>query len=333
MTIMNRRKSMVGIGSLSDTGKSCTCPFERKRASCDDGKITWNGRKVVGRKKNKKDRLFTRLFTKKIIIISESMDFQSANLLNVRINALSGNLLPTTSNDAQFSIVWKIYSGLIWVIELMRAGALIPGIMNVSREKVLKDVTVAVVFLVEVMFMVMRIQSRDVLVRQFIRKLNDILRTEDETMKNVLTATMKPMKPLLSFYWITGLTGVIIWTSMPFLLLLKKSSFYYEDYRMPVAFSKQPFSAEVFVLGSLLISVAATYMFLKKVGVDIYMMHLVLMIAVQYRYIAVKLQKLFREENSENVSDSSEEHHPKKRDSRAEKEIRAICRHHNSVVQ
>lgn len=261
------------------------------------------------------------------------MNFQSVNRLNVRINALSGNLLPMTSDGTQFSIAWKIYSGFIWVIELTRAGALIPGIMHVSREKAMKDATVAIVFTVEVMFMVTRIQSRGVLIRQLIQKLNDILRIEDETMKDVLMTTMKPMKVLMSFYWITGLTGVIIWGSMPLLLLFKKSSFYYEDYRMPVAFSKQPFSIEIFVLGSLLVSMASMYMFLKKVGVDIYMMHLVLMITVQYRYIAVKLQKLFREENSENERDFSAECHPRRTDSWAEKEIRAICRHHNTVIQ
>lgn len=260
------------------------------------------------------------------------MDFQGVNLLNVRINALSGNLLPMTS-DTQFSTAWKIYSGFIWAIELVRAGALIPGIMYVSREKALKDATVAIVFIVEVMFMVMRIQSRGALVRQLIQKLNDILHVEDETMKNVVMTTMRPMKPLLNFYWITGLTGVIIWGSMPLLLLFKKSSFYYEDYRIPIAFSKQPFSVEVFLLGSLLVSIASMYMFSKKVGVDVYMIHLVLMITTQFRYIAVKLQKLFREENPGNGSDSSQERHFRRTDSWAEKEIKAICRHHNTVVQ
>lgn len=260
------------------------------------------------------------------------MDFQSVNLLNVRMNTLSGNLFPM-SPDSRFSIVWKIYSGFIWLIQFIRAGAIIPGVMYVSREKAMKDATVVIIFIVEVTFMVMRIQSRDVLIRQFIQKLNDILRIEDKTMKDVLMTTMKPMKVLLRFYWITGLTGVTIWGIMPFLLLFKKSSFYYEDYRIPIILSKQPFSNGIFVLGSLLILTCSITIFLKKVSLDIYMMHLVLMITVQYRYIAVKFQKLFQERNLENERDSSAERHSRRTDSRAEKEIRAICRHHNTVIQ
>lgn len=102
---------------------------------------------------------------------------------------------------------------------------------------------------------------------------------------------------------------------------------------MPVAFSKQPFSSGVFLLGSLIVLIAGLYMFSKKAGVDIYMIHLVLMITMQYRYIAVKLQKLFQKENSENERDSRKERHLKKTDSWAEKEIKIICRHHNTVVQ
>ncbi|XP_025074590.1 odorant receptor 67a-like [Pogonomyrmex barbatus] len=260
------------------------------------------------------------------------MNFQSVNLLNVRLNTFSGNLLPMTSDDTQFSIVWKIYSGFVWLIELIRAVSLIPGIMHVSRGKTLEDATVAIVFTIEVIFMVMRIQFRGTLVREFIQKLNDILRTEDEIMKNVVTMTMEPMKIPLNFYWFTGLVAVIVWGSIPLMLLFKKTSFYYEDYRMPVAFSKQPFSTEVFLLGSLFISIASMYMFSKKVGLDVYMIHLVLMITTQYRYIAVKLEEIFRNGNSEDECNSSKERHSKRKDLWTERELRAICRHHNTVI-
>lgn len=54
-----------------------------------------------------------------------------------------------------------------------------------------------------------------------------------------------------------------------------------------------------------------------------------LMITTQYRYIAVKLEKLFRQENSEDESDSQKECHPRRTDLWAEKETKAICQHHN----
>jgi len=161
---------------------------------------------------------------------------------------------------------------------------------------------------------------------QLIQKLNEILHNADETMKNVVTATLEPIKIPLKFYCFAGVIATIGWSSVPFMLVFKKNLFYYEDYRIPVTFSKQPFSLRVFVLGSLFISISTIYLFLKKSSVEVYTMHLILMITAQYRYIALKMEMIFQKKNG------SDESHSSALDRRKEKEMRALCRHHRDVL-
>ncbi|KAM0725613.1 hypothetical protein ACS0PU_008339 [Formica fusca] len=253
------------------------------------------------------------------------MNFQNVNPLNVRINAISGNLLPLTSNNSQFPITWKIYSAVVWLIEVIQAIVIIPGFYFV-REEALKNSTVTFVLTIEVFFMVLRIHAQKKLVNRLIQKLNDILHFADDTMKSVVTMTLKPMENPLKFYWLAGWLSVFLWSLTPFLLILDRVSFFYEDYRMPAIFSKQPFSTNIFLMGNVFMLLGNMYIFVKKVGVDVYMIHVVLLITAQYRYIAMRLATIFRDGN-----ELGEEYQSKNR--WMEKEIVTLCRHHNSVIQ
>lgn len=259
------------------------------------------------------------------------MDFQSVNSLNVRLNFLSGNLLPLRPGDSRFPIAWKVYGALVWLIEIIQTIVLILGLFLVSGEKALKDGTVLCVVIVEVFFMATRIYSHGQLVSRLIQKLNDILCLADEMMKNVVTTTLQPMEKPLKFYWISGWSGVFGWACLPFLLIFKKVSFSYEDYRVPTAFSEQPFSFNVFLSGSIFILIANMYIFIKKVGLDVYMIHLVLLITAQYRYISTKLAIIFRDGNPVKEFDESCQKYSGI-DRWVEKEMRALCRHHNTVI-
>ncbi|XP_036150970.1 uncharacterized protein LOC118648696 [Monomorium pharaonis] len=225
------------------------------------------------------------------------MDFQNVNSLNVKLNLLSGNLLPI-SNDSPFPFFWKIYSAFTWLLQIILGIVLILGcISNVSLEKIISDTIITFVVLIEVLFMIMRIYIHKDLIYLLIQKLNQILYTADETMKNIVTVTLEPIKVPLNIYWVTGAMSTFTWSCMPLLLIFERNQFYYEDYRAPVVFSKQSFSLSIFLLGSLFLTISMTNMFLKKASVDVYMMHLVLMITAQYRYFALKIAIIFQEEN------------------------------------
>lgn len=220
------------------------------------------------------------------------MDFQSVNPLNVKLNMISGNLLPMTT-DSAFPVFWQVYTVLVWLLQLVRMSGLIRGFIFVSKNKDLMNSLVSIMLTAEVIFLNVQIQRHGKLVRRFILKLNDVLSVEDEVMKNIVTATIKPIQILLNLYWIISLLTTVIWAMIPFTLVFKKSSFYYVDYRMPLVFGGEPFSTRVFVLGSVLILIVGPFVVLKKTGTDIYIVHLVLLMTTQYRYIAIKLGLIF----------------------------------------
>lgn len=258
-----------------------------------------------------------------------NMDFQNLNPLNVRANFLSGNLLPLESGGSRFSTGWKLYGVLTWLLQVAQVGVLIPGLVMVPQEKVLIDGTVTVVVTIEAFFMVGRIYANRGPVDRLIRKLNNILRVEDEIMRSVVKMTLKPMEAPLKFYWVAGGLSVFLWCCIPFLLVSERVSFRYEDYRMPAVFSKQPFSTQIFLLGSVFVLVGNVYIFLKKGSVDIYMMHLVMMITAQHRYTAKKLAAIFRDAN---LLSELEQCHPEV-ERWVEKEIKALCRRHTTVLR
>ncbi|XP_032668220.1 uncharacterized protein LOC116842724 [Odontomachus brunneus] len=258
-----------------------------------------------------------------------TMDFQSVNPLNIRLNMISGNLLPMTANDTSFPILWRVYSVLMWLLQIVLLIALVPGSMYVSTEKFLKDGLVCYVISAETFVIVARIQARRDLMGRLIRRINNILSAADDTMKNVVMTTVKSVETPLMLYWIAGMISVSVWSCLPLWLLFGKDVFYYEDYRLPAAFFNQPLSPRKFLLGNIVLWICSVYMFIKKVGTDVYMVHIVMLITAQYRYIAVKIAMLFQERN--------EDEHDKtwKIDSleRKTRQMKTLCRHHNALIQ
>ncbi|XP_011688841.1 PREDICTED: uncharacterized protein LOC105450606 [Wasmannia auropunctata] len=182
----------------------------------------------------------------------------------------------------------------------------------------------------EVLATVLRIHTCRGLVRQLIQKVNDILRVEDEMMRSIVTETIKSMEIPLKFYWSAGVISIILWSSPPFMLVFQKNSFFYIDYTAPVVYTKEPITTGIFVLGSVIVTMSSVYIFTKKVGVDSYIINLMLLITAQYKYIALKLSMIFQDKLLHSKSNTKKYH--LNRDCYAEKEIKALCRHHNTVI-
>lgn len=251
------------------------------------------------------------------------MDFESINSLNVRLNIFSGNLLPMTSEISLFSVAWKVYSTIIWLIVMIQTCGLILVIVLVPREILRDGGTVAVLVTMEVLFLTTRINARRNLTHRLIQQLNEILCSDDETMKSLLRSIVRPMKIALEFYSIVGTVSLIWWCCMPLLSIFKRTYFFYKDLRVPVIFARQPFSTDIFLLKTMLITVACTYLFVKKVALDVYMINFVLLVTVQYRYIARKLAAIFCDSDAQGAD---------KEHSYAEREMKALCRRHNSIM-
>ncbi|XP_067207042.1 uncharacterized protein [Linepithema humile] len=262
------------------------------------------------------------------------MDFQSVNPINIRLNLISGNLLPMTADDSSYPTFWKIYSALVWLLELVQTCVLIPGCIMTPKEKALKDGLIGIVVTIEVLSFFIRIYMRKELVLKLIRKLDDILHIQDEMMKSIVMATLQPMDIPLKFYWTAGVMSIFLWGIGPFPLIFEKNTFFYVEYRMPVVYSKEPISTSVFVLGNVIVMLSSMYIFTKKVGVDSYMIHMILLITAQYRYIALKLSMIFQDfkilENNQN--NFNEKEYYNETNYKAEKKIKSLCRHFNAVI-
>lgn len=257
------------------------------------------------------------------------MDFQNVNSLNVWLNLVTGNLLPMIDHDLPISFFWKIYSVFVWMLEITVTIMMIPGCMYVSMEKAINDSLICLIETIEMFFMIWRIHTRKDLMHQLIQKLNEKLHTADETMKNIVSETIDPIRGPLTFYWITGMTSITAWHIVTYIVIFEKNLFYYEDYRVPAGFFKEPFSLKVYLLGGLFILVSMVYSFIKKVGAEVYTVHLILMITAQYRYIAEKIAMTFQEENE---VDEYQKEHSLTFNRKKETEIRTLCRHHNDVI-
>lgn len=193
------------------------------------------------------------------------MDFQNINPLNIRLNLISGNMLPMTSDNTPFPVMWKIYSAVLWFVLLVQNVATIPAFILVPKEKSLQnDRTVNIVVNFEVFFLLVRMYTHKELVRQLIQKLNNILRSADETMKNIVQSIIKPLQTPLQIYSIAGIASVILYCAMPLVLLFKRNYFFYEDFGLLLALAKEPFASDIFVLGNCIVTVASTYVFTKK---------------------------------------------------------------------
>lgn len=256
------------------------------------------------------------------------MDFQNVNRLNVHMNYITGNLLPLTHNS-RFSLAWRLYGSLMWLVQIVGMSTLISGLFLVSREKALGEGTLVFVLITEVFFITGQIQTSRRLMDQLIQKLNDILRVEDEIMRRIVATTLKPTDTPLRYYSLAGSLCVLVWFIFPFLTISGKRVFFYEDFRAPAAFSKQPFSTRIFIMGSTLILVGNIHIFLKKCGLYIYIIHLVLMVTAQYRYTAERLTMTFRD--ADKRCEIDEDNY--ERDQQTENALKTLCRRHTTVIR
>lgn len=261
------------------------------------------------------------------------MDFQNVNPLNVRLNKLSGNLFPMTDDDKVFPAGWRIYSVVVLLIEVIQITTIIIGMISVPKDKALKDATVSTVVSFEILFLYARMYARRNLMSQLIRKLNVVLRVDDEAMRDIVGSTIKSVEIPLKFHGITGFMAILLWYGTSFAAIINRMEFFYVDYRIPSVFSRQPFSKGVFMLGECFGCISALCVFVRKSALDFYTINILLLITAQYRYTAMKLAAIFREESPQNQHEVTRKRSCCSVNLLAETELKALCRHHNTVVQ
>lgn len=259
------------------------------------------------------------------------MDFESLNRLNDIANKYSGNLFPST-ND--FSIGWKIYCGCLWSFLACSKTLEFWGFVMASKTTLVKDGLIAAVYITEMFLLIMQLYAHRSYIVRFVRTMDNVLRSHDETMKHILMKNMNLMRIPTTLFCILGIISAMAWHFIQIVTVMwdKRSSFFLEDFRTPVFFSHPPLSLTNYMWGSIFVLVSTIFSVGKKLSVDTYMMHLIILMATQYQYLAVKLEELFHNKILlENHNETTEEKH--KTDKWLEKEMRALCQHHTVIIQ
>ena len=260
------------------------------------------------------------------------MDFRNLNRLNNFVNILSGNFLPMTSKKTKLPVLFKIYSIIVWSIELVYLAATILGLFYVPREKALKDGTVNAVVSLEIIILIIYLHYRKKLLRGLIEKLNHLIEG-NETLQDVAVNVVKPIEKPLTIYVIGSITAVVVWIALPFFEIFRKHEFYYSDYRMPAVISKEPFSANIFISGVVLEIIGGTYTIIRKIGLDFYTIHFILLMTAQYKYLKIKFATIFEKESEalgssyNNIIEWSENKKTMKL------EMRLLTRHYGTVIE
>jgi len=258
------------------------------------------------------------------------MNFQNAYPLNMKLNKLSGNLFPMTDHGSSFTLFWKLYGIFVTVTQLLMIVVLICGCAHVSRSKLIQNNMMTLSTYGEIIFMITHFHVRRNLVRQLIRRLNGILHTADENLRNIVTKTLRSSQMPLAFYAIAGVISMILWCFLPLLILEKRNVYWNVDFKIPSFFPNEPHSRRTFILCNLFLASTGVYRFLKKVAVDTYMIYLVLLMTAQYRYIKLKTAMMFRMGNEQ-------EHVQEKNSSEInrtqERKMIELCHYHNAVIE
>ncbi|XP_031771865.1 uncharacterized protein LOC100863329 isoform X2 [Apis florea] len=260
------------------------------------------------------------------------MNFQNLNRLNAFANMISGNFLPMTNINEKSSIVSKIYFVIVWIIQLIYLAACTLGLFNVPWERSLKDGTVNMVLLFEVIILNIYLHSRRNLLRELIGKLNHVLINEDEMFRDVTISTIKTLEKPLRIYILVNVTSIMVWISSPLIKLFQKNEFYYEDFTMPVVLSEQPFSTGVFICGVFLQLFGGEYLLFRKISLDLYTMHLNLLITAQYKYLRIKFATVLKEKG-ETFGKDTWQNIPYDDDTTIRQEMKLLTRHFETVIE
>ena len=260
------------------------------------------------------------------------MDFCNVNRLNIFVNILSGNFLPMTSKKTKLPIHFKIYSIIIWLIELIYLTACIFALFCVPSEKALRDGTINLIVLLEIIVLSIYLHNRKNLLRELIGKLNHLIE-DNEMLQDMTLRTVKPIVKPLTIYTIANTTAVTVWVALPFFEIFRKNEFYYSDYKVPVVISKDPFSTGIFIGGVVLQILGAAYTIIRKIGLDLYTMHFIILMTAQYKYLRIKIATIFKQE-PETLHNNIVKRNVSSENKRTiNHEMRLLTRHYETVVE
>ncbi|XP_046823040.1 uncharacterized protein LOC124425958 [Vespa crabro] len=255
-----------------------------------------------------------------------SINFQNINRLNVLANFFSGNVLPITSDGSELSLLSKLYAIFTWIIVLIYTSGCVIGIFRVPKEYALKESTVNLIIILEIFFNLFHMYRQRNLLKRLIGNYNFLFSVDNDLLKTIVVTYVGPVEKMLKFYTITEVSTVVLWVSTGFITFFQKEEFVHEDYVLPISFSEESISRNVYIINVIIEIFGSFYVILKKVSTDIYTLHLILLLTSQYKYMRIKFGMVFRRKDNSLKSKYLSDHV-------IEKELDSLFHHHSVVVR
>lgn len=237
------------------------------------------------------------------------MNYRDTNRLNFYLNTLSGNLFPLKSNVQREWSISSISRAFYAVFSLLAVfGFFVTcsiASFQVPLDRVLKDSGLSLILCPEVIVLVICIHCRRESTYRFIRDIDHSLsERQDDDFRNIVKATNSIQKALF-FYVLMNSSTVGVWVLGSFTKVFHQNTFTMEDYPVPIFLSLEPmFSKSVFVRGMFIELYGTLNLILKKLALDVYMVHMILSMTVQYKHLTFQLQTIFRNEKKDFVNDA-----------------------------
>lgn len=256
-----------------------------------------------------------------------SINFQNTNRLNVLTNHLSGNVLPVTSDGSELSLLSELYAVFTWIIVSIYASGCVIGIFRVPKEYALRECTVNLIIICEIFFNLFHMYRQRNLLKRLIEYYNLLFSLDDDLLESTVVTYVGPVEKMLKVYTITEVCSVVLWISTTFITVFQKEEFLHEDYAVPISFfTEGSITRNVFIVNVIIEIFGSFYVILKKVGTDIYTLHLILLLTSQYKYIRMKFGMVFRGKDNSSKSKYL-------RDRVIKKKLDSLFHHHSVVVR
>ncbi|KAK1125364.1 hypothetical protein K0M31_005734 [Melipona bicolor] len=152
-------------------------------------------------------------------------------------------------------------------------------------------------------------------------------------LQDITLSTVKPIVKSLTIYTIANTTAVIVWIALPLLEIFRKNEFYYSDYGVPTVISKEPFSTGIFISGVALQILGAAYTIIRKIGLDLYTIHFIILMTAQYKYLRIKIATIFKQEPETLHNNIIKQNISFGNKRTISHEMRLLTRHYETVVE
>ncbi|XP_043267716.1 odorant receptor 4-like [Venturia canescens] len=225
--------------------------------------------------------------------------FRSSNDLNIAVNLLSGNLFPLGDGRSKLCLLSILWIISMWIVKITYFFTGLLGSLyfaELTTEEMFKKSGAMGVLSAEVIIPTAYLNLRRNELRNLIDQYNLLLIDSDD-LRRCVHNTLEPYKRGLKFYMIASFLAASAGSAAPILLILNTDKFTYADFTVPAYVPGEPFGKMVFAAGAIFQVFGSCSINFGKISVDLYVIHLIAVLAAQYKFVGEEISRALRDES------------------------------------